>query len=427
MLLDSATPANGRASPRQARAWQLISGALCQRAWVQAVILVAVLVIVAAQLVRWAEVDNEQAEALEYLDMIRALHRLENLGSLNRTTLLTLRKFSERAAAAPLFEDRIWADASAAENLWASSGSSPLPQNWSLVGSIWFIVTVFTTIGYGTYTPQTPVGQLIVVVFATFGIPTFGYLALLAGSALNDWALKLQFWRSDKDGLQGVFEHTGSPLHPPRVSFSNNDGGSASDGWRSRRQQLGIAVILLAVLFSGALLCHLTEVQQLSAEQTRAAVDDSALSSAASSVLASCYFCFISMTTVGFGDQHPSISSPLKLAVFALWLSVSVTVSSAVVANTINRMSTAHEELLKALCHSANLDYDEALKTMRSFPFSSWPDDMGSDSPRQWAIELVARVSASSGDDNDFNKRIDDSRRFQSKQAQAPARTSGSH
>ena len=68
MLLDSATPASGRASPRQARAWQLISGALCQRAWVQAVILVAVLVIVAAQLVRWAEVDNEQAEALDQVE-----------------------------------------------------------------------------------------------------------------------------------------------------------------------------------------------------------------------------------------------------------------------------------------------------------------------------------------------------------------------
>ena len=88
----------------------------------------------------------------------------------------------------------------AAESLWASqaddslwaSPTGPLPCNWSIVGSMWFTVTVFTTIGYGTYTPQTPTGQLVVVVFATFGIPIFGYLALLAGTALNGWVLKLQ-------------------------------------------------------------------------------------------------------------------------------------------------------------------------------------------------------------------------------------------
>ena len=64
----------------------------------------------AGQLVRWAEVDNEQKEALEYLDMLRTLHHLEQQGHLNRSTLLTLRKFSERAGAAPMFEDEIWAD-----------------------------------------------------------------------------------------------------------------------------------------------------------------------------------------------------------------------------------------------------------------------------------------------------------------------------
>lgn len=54
--------------------------------------------------------------------------------------------------------------------------------DFDITGSTFFVATVVTTIGYGTYTPQTPIGKLITCFVAIFGVAWFGYILTVAAS-----------------------------------------------------------------------------------------------------------------------------------------------------------------------------------------------------------------------------------------------------
>ena len=51
--------------------------------------------------------------------------------------------------------------------------------NWTPYGAIFFLSTVVTTVGYGTYCPGTTAGRLITCLAAFFGLAWFGYILTL--------------------------------------------------------------------------------------------------------------------------------------------------------------------------------------------------------------------------------------------------------
>ena len=59
----------------------------------------------------------------------------------------------------------------------------PYKRKWNLPGSLFFVLSIVTTIGYGNLAPQTDYGKLCCVFFAIFGIPlytlTLGYISEL--------------------------------------------------------------------------------------------------------------------------------------------------------------------------------------------------------------------------------------------------------
>ena len=56
------------------------------------------------------------------------------------------------------------------------SEPDPTDPNWTIPGGTFFATTVFTTIGYGSYTPQTGWGKFLACFFAIFGVAHFGYV-----------------------------------------------------------------------------------------------------------------------------------------------------------------------------------------------------------------------------------------------------------
>lgn len=53
--------------------------------------------------------------------------------------------------------------------------------NWNWVSSFYFSMTVFTTIGYGTFAPATSLGKGLVVVFFFPGVIVLGYFVVAVG------------------------------------------------------------------------------------------------------------------------------------------------------------------------------------------------------------------------------------------------------
>lgn len=59
---------------------------------------------------------------------------------------------------------------------------------WTFFGSIFFVNTLVTTLGYGNFHPVTPAGQLFTVVFGLVGIPLMGYvLSVLGNAVITNW------------------------------------------------------------------------------------------------------------------------------------------------------------------------------------------------------------------------------------------------
>ncbi|KAE8749689.1 hypothetical protein FOCC_FOCC003676 [Frankliniella occidentalis] len=150
------------------------------------------------------------------------------------------------------------------------SPSVDTPPRWTLLQGVFFASTVLTTIGYGNIAPVTLSGRVFCLSFALIGIPLtlsviadLGVLLASAVSAIPCWGWCRSWWSLD-------------------------DGGKAAM-WRNGLIALGAVLLLFVYLAAGAAMFTLWEDGW--------------------DFFDGFYFCFITMTTIGFGDlvpRHPS-------------------------------------------------------------------------------------------------------------------------
>ena len=81
---------------------------------------------------------------------------------------------------------------------------------WTWPGAVFFVTTLVTTIGYGTFAPQTPWGKVASSVICVFGVAYFGYILNLTGAAVHEAVKQSQrFFRKAFRRPKKKHEHQG--------------------------------------------------------------------------------------------------------------------------------------------------------------------------------------------------------------------------
>lgn len=73
-------------------------------------------------------------------------------------------------------------------------------QRWTFLGSIFFVNSLVTTIGYGSMYPRTNGGMLFTIVFGILGIPVMAYTLRLLATLIGDAVQSLVARESPKGG-----------------------------------------------------------------------------------------------------------------------------------------------------------------------------------------------------------------------------------
>ncbi|XP_066963140.1 potassium channel subfamily K member 18-like [Macrobrachium rosenbergii] len=210
---------------------------------------------------------------------------------------------------------------------WDGADVTNGPLKWSTEGGFLYSLTVITTIGYGHISPTTTLGKITTILYAIFGLPVF----LLYMANMGDILAKSLKWiyskicvcvrpapPTPKYDTSVVWRSAETTLRAPagpsgylgdeanhRGSVGGGDGDMQyspelsdeismdTESWQ-RSEKADVAsvnipisvslVIMVALLYGGTKLFQEDEGWD---------------------VLTSFYFCFISLTTIGFGDYVP--------------------------------------------------------------------------------------------------------------------------
>lgn len=144
--------------------------------------------------------------------------------------------------------------------------------SWNYIQSVFFSTTILTTIGYGNIAPVTFFGRLFCMLFAIIGIPFT--LSVVADVGQLFATLLSTIWDKYKDKIQPIIDKF------KKEKEEDEDMGIGSGMYTA----IIVFVFLILFLSCGAFLFTLWEDWTF---------------------FEAFYFCFITMTTIGFGDIVP--------------------------------------------------------------------------------------------------------------------------
>lgn len=168
--------------------------------------------------------------------------------------------------------------------------------NWNYIQSVFFSTTILTTIGYGNIAPGTFAGRLFCILFAIIGIPfTLSVIADVGQIFATIVSVLLAKYREKIRPVLLKFN-----IINEKTEEEDDDGGMGSNIFL-----VGGAVFFLTVFLSfGAFLFTLWEDW---------------------SFFDAFYFCFITFTTIGFGDIVPERTGYMLVCIIYILVGMALT------------------------------------------------------------------------------------------------------
>lgn len=182
-------------------------------------------------------------------------------------------------------------------------------KEWNIYNSIFFCMTVTTTIGYGNLSPVTVAGRVICVIYALLGIPLTLALLAIVGKILGDYINDACAW------LLKWYRKVHKSYEYERTVQDGDDGQVDAPLW------MGLLILLIFTTLMAGLFCWIEGWD----------------------FGTSLYFQYITYLTIGFGDVVPQKEQLVFVNIFLVFLGLSVlSITLSMIASNI------HHQMQKA-------------------------------------------------------------------------------
>jgi len=230
-------------------------------------------------------------------------------------------------------------------------------EPWSSKESMFFIITTLTTIGFGNRAPRNDHSRLFIIIYSICGMAILAYTISVISEVLKEnvmvsFQTQLTMFRekryeriicsNDADKVNGngdaVLNLNDFDDEEEERKIVLNDQKQIA-----KKQFLFAIIIMISSWAGGALTFYYTEGWSL---------------------IEATYFCFISFSTIGFGDLVPTTSS--SLSIFNIWIILEIATMTYLVSSATNYLDLKWADSIDS--KDENNELEDALDIIRGKP-----------------------------------------------------------